>query len=62
MRYISSRKKNAHRVLVGKPERDNLKHVGVRGSRISKLTLKKYDGGPWTGLVLKWIRTRGGCL
>jgi hypothetical protein len=32
--------KNAHRVLVGKPERDNPDHLGVDGRIILKWILK----------------------
>jgi len=49
-------RRSAYCVLVGKPERDHMEHLGVYG------TPKKWDGEAWAGLVWLRIGTGGGRL
>jgi hypothetical protein len=54
-------KRNACRILVGKPEeRDNWEVQGVGWWTILKWILERQDGMGWIGLI--WIGTSGGLL
>jgi hypothetical protein len=48
----------AYRVLVGKPEGDDLKDPGVDGRIILKWILEKANVGAWTGSI--WLRIGSG--
>jgi hypothetical protein len=55
--------KNAHKILIGKPERKNhSEDQGVDGRIILKCTVKEYNVRVWT--VSIWLRTwtSGGLL
>jgi len=43
----------------GMRERDHLEEPGLQG-RLLRWILKKWDGGPWTGLIWLRIGTGGG--
>jgi len=55
-------RRDAHRVLVGKPDgKNHLEDPGVYASIILKWILNKWRGA-WTGLIWLRIRTGGGLL
>jgi len=43
-------------------ERDHLEESGVNGRTILRWIFRKWDWGPWTGLIWLRIRTGGGHL
>jgi len=43
-------------------ERDYLDDLDKDGRIVLKLMFKKWDGGPWTGLIWLWIGTSGRTL
>jgi hypothetical protein len=49
-------KRNAYRILVGKPERDHWEEQDVGGWTILKWILERHDGMVWFGL--KWAQDR----
>ena len=49
-------KRDAYKVLVGKPEKDNWEHFRVGRSIILNGILKKWDGRTWIGFL--WLRIR----
>jgi hypothetical protein len=56
-------KRNAGRILVGKPEgKRSLGKVRRSGWTISKRILGRYDGMVWTGSIWLRIGTSGGLL
>jgi len=55
-------RRGVYRVLVRKPERDQLKDPGVEGRIILSWIFRKWDGGAWTGFIWHRIGTGGGHL
>jgi hypothetical protein len=53
-------KRNAYRILVGKPEGKRLLRPNVNGWIILKWILEEYHGVMWTGLIWRRIGTSGG--
>jgi hypothetical protein len=55
--------RNAHKILVGKPEgRDHSEDQGVDGKIILKFMFGAPGGWVWAGFAWLRIRTRGGLL
>jgi hypothetical protein len=55
--------KNAHRIMVGKPEEKRpLEDLDVNVNTILKWILRKSGGRVWTGLIWLRIGTGGGLL
>jgi hypothetical protein len=55
--------RNAHNILVGKPEgKNHLKDLGVDGNIILQWILEKHVGKLWTGCVWLWTEANGGPL
>jgi hypothetical protein len=56
-------KRNAYRILVGKPEgKSHWEDQDVGGWTILKWILERYDGMEWIGLIWLRIGTSGGLL
>jgi hypothetical protein len=53
-------KRNAYRILVGKPE--SKKPLGIGGWTILKWILEREDGMEWIGLIWRRIGINGGLL
>jgi hypothetical protein len=52
---LTGERKDAHGVLVGRPEgRGHLEDLGVDRNILLKCIYKKWDGKAWTGLI--WLR------